>query len=209
MKSNKKGRGFVIIGLLLIAAAFFLCVYNIWEGKRAEKSVKDAVSYLEEKILEEEASDSEEVEIVPDYLLNPNMEMPTESMNGNEYIGILNFPTLGQELSVMSGWSYSKLKLSPCRYEGSAYQNNLIILAHNYRSHFGTLNNLHIGDSVTFTDVEGNVFGYQVAELEVLMSTAIEEMESGNWDLTLFTCTLDGQSRVTVRCELVEGKDHI
>lgn len=201
MKSNRKGKSFMIIGLLLIAAAFLLCMYNIWEGKRAEKSVKDAVSYLEEKILEEEDSASEKEEIVPDYMLNPDMEMPIEYVNGNEYIGILNFPTLRQELAVMSEWSYSQLKISPCRYKGSAYQNNLIILAHNYPSHFGTLKNLHIGDNVTFTDVEGNVFCYQVSELEVLMPTAIEEMESGNWDLTLFTCTLEGQSRVTVRCD--------
>lgn len=205
MKSNRKGKIFMIIGLLLIVAAFSLCVYNIWEGKRAGKSVKDAVGYLEEKIFEEEASVSEEVEIIPDYILNPDMEMPIEHVNGNEYIGILNLPSLGRELSVMSEWSYSKLKISPCRYKGSVYQNNLIILAHNYMSHFGTLKNLHIGDSVTFTDVDGNVFFYQVAELEVLMPTAIEEMESGNWDLTLFTCTLDGQSRVTVRCELVSN----
>lgn len=204
MKSNKKWKIFMIIGLLLIAAAFLLCVYNIWEGKRAEKSVEDAVSYLEEKIFEEESSDSEEGKNVPDYILHPEMEMPIESVNGNEYIGILNLPSLGLELSVMSEWSYSNLKLSPCRYQGSAYQNNLIILAHNYMTHFGTLKNIHIGDRVIFTDVDGNIFCYQVVEIEALMPTAIEEMESGNWDLTLFTCTLEGQSRVTVRCELVD-----
>ena len=31
-------------------------------------------------------------------------------------------------------------------------------------------------------------------------STAIEEMVTGDWDLTLFTCTLSGQTRFTVRC---------
>ena len=30
--------------------------------------------------------------------------------------------------------------------------------------------------------------------------TAVEEMEAGEWDLTLFTCTPDSRSRVTVRC---------
>lgn len=204
MKSNKKGKVFMMMGLLLIAAAFLLSGYNIWEGKRAEKSVEESVSCLEEAIFEEESSDAGEMKTVPDYILNPDIEMPIEYVNGNGYIGILNIPSLGLELSVMSEWSYPNLKISPCRYKGSAYQNNLIILAHNYTSHFGTLKNLRIGDSVTFTDVDGNVFCYKVAELEVLMPTAIEEMQSGNWDLTLFTCTLGGQSRVTVRCELAD-----
>ena len=29
-------------------------------------------------------------------------------------------------------------------------------------------------------------------------------MEAGDWDLTLFTCTIGGQTRVTIRLERVE-----
>ena len=53
---------------------------------------------------------------------------------------------------------------------------------------------------VTFTDVDGNLFTYAVSQLEELPGTAIEQMDAGDWDLTLFTCTLGGRSRVTVRC---------
>ena len=42
-------------------------------------------------------------------------------------------------------------------------------------------------------------------ELETLSPFAIEEMTGGNWDLTLFTCTVGGQYRVTVRCVLANG----
>ena len=38
--------------------------------------------------------------------------------------------------------------------------------------------------------------------METLMPTAVEEMESGDWDLTLFTCTVGGRTRVAVRCAL-------
>ena len=48
--------------------------------------------------------------------------------------------------------------------------------------------------------MEGSTFSYTVMELEPLPADAVEEMTSGDWDLTLFTCTLDGQSRITVRC---------
>ena len=75
-----------------------------------------------------------------------------------------------------------------------------VIVAHNYASHFGRLKNLILGDIVIFTDMDGNEFRYKVAYIETLAGTAIEEMQSGEWDLTLFTCTPGGKSRVTIRC---------
>ena len=85
------------------------------------------------------------------------------------------------------------------------YYNNKILVkrviaAHNYKTHFGRLKELRPGDEVRFTDTEGNAFRYTVAELETLGKYDVEEMAAGDWDLTLFTCTYGGQSRVTVRC---------
>lgn len=59
---------------------------------------------------------------------------------------------------------------------------------------------MQVGDPVIFKDVDGNEFVYEVAEMEVLQAAAVEEMRGGDWDLTLFTCTLSGQSRTTIRC---------
>ena len=132
------------------------------------------------------------------------MEMPVETINGIDFIGVLRIPALELELPVISEWNYPNLKTAPCRYSGSAYLNNLIICGHNYTSHFGTLKNLWEGDIATFTDMDGNVFTYKMVERETLNPTDIEGMESGNWDLTLFTCTVGGQSRVTIRFELEE-----
>lgn len=54
------------------------------------------------------------------------------------------------------------------------------------------------------TDVEGNRFFYQVDSVEILKKTEVEQMEAGDWDLTLFTCTYGGQTRFTLRCVLEE-----
>ena len=45
----------------------------------------------------------------------------------------------------------------------------------------------------------------EVAALEVLSPFDVEEMTTGDWDLTLFTCTVGGQSRIAVRCESVQN----
>lgn len=47
---------------------------------------------------------------------------------------------------------------------------------------------------------DANVSTYAVVEVEVLDKTALEEMEAGDWALTLFTCTYGGQTRLTVGC---------
>ena len=133
------------------------------------------------------------------------VEIPfRKTSDGNDYIGTLDLPRLNLSLPIMSEWSDAKLKITPCRYAGTAYKSGFLIAGHNYRRHFGPLGRIAPGDRVTFTDVDGNVFAYNVAEIQVLKPTAIEDMLSEKWDLSLFTCTLGGQTRLTVRCEKAE-----
>ena len=193
-------------GLLLIAAALLLTGFNLWDERRATDSAGKVLQELDSICPEDtqtetpEPTDPREVEI-PDYILDPSREMPAVEIDGSVYIGVLTLPSLELELPVMETWSYPNLRIAPCRYSGSAYQDDMIIAAHNYRTHFGHLKELGTGDEVRFTDMEGNVFRYTVAELETLGKYDVDDMKSGDWDLTLFTCTYGGQSRVTVRCQ--------
>lgn len=187
---KNKGSLLILTGSLLIFFSFLLIIYNVKESTQAEKNVVKTVEKLALEL----------PETAKEPFVMPQIEMPEIEIDGNTYIGVLKLPSLSQELPVMSGWSYPKLKLAPCRYQGSAYEKDLIIMAHNYPAHFGSLKELSVGETVTFTDVDGNIFYYEVAELEILDPFQTEAMEAGEWDLTLFTCTLGGQRRVTVRC---------
>ena len=203
----KRNKIFTGIGLLLLAAALFLTAYNIVSDAKAGKTAYTVLDQLAPETENPEISQptpTPKETVIPDYILNPEMAMPEEEVDGQKYIGVLRIPTLSLELPVISEWSYPSLQIAPCRYAGSAYLNNMVIAAHNYYSHFGYLKDLSQGDEVTFTDIDGNVFKYKVVEIETLSPFATEEMTSGDWALTLFTCTVGGQSRVTVRCELAE-----
>lgn len=138
----------------------------------------------------------------PAFVRYPDMEMPTKEIDGETYIGVVEIPSLELSLPVMSDWSYPQLKKAPCRYVGSVYSHDVVICGHNYDRHFGRLKELVPGDEVRFTDMDGNVFRYSVCAVEQLAKTAVEEMQTGDWDLTLFTCTKGGVMRVTVRCAL-------
>lgn len=197
MKMRKRGSAIlIVIGLALVISAFGLASYNFWDNDRAAREAKSIYDTISEEI------NTPSDDFIPDYVLNPNMDMPTVEHDGYKYIGTLTIPVIDLELPVMDSWSYPKLKIAPCRYSGSAYLNNMIIAAHNYTGHFGRLKNLQPGDDVIFTDVDGNVFNYKVAQMETLVPTAVEEMISGEWDLTIFTCTVGGSTRVTLRCML-------
>ena len=177
---RKRGTLLILIGLLLIVAALFLALYNMWDEARVDEVKVVILEQLEPKAVE----NIEEQEL-PDYKKYPDMEMPVKEIDGKSYIGILEIPYLNLKLPVISEWSYPNLKTAPCRYEGSAYQNNLIIAAHNYQSHFGNLKSLLQEEQILFTDMDGNVFEYRVLEMEIIEPTDIERMESGEWDLTL------------------------
>lgn len=204
-KHVKLGTGLMIGGIFLLFLSALLVCYNLWDNYRAQTSSDEIlrqVQYEAAKELDDTAGAFSQD--IPLYMSYPKMEMPMVVIDGCEYIGEIDIPSLGLALPVMSEWSYPNLKRSPCRYSGSAYQNNLVIAAHNYKSHFGTIKNLNYGDSVIFTDMDGNVFEYKVIEIEQLSPTDVDEMKNSEWDLTLFTCTMSGSNRVTIRCVLEE-----
>lgn len=198
MKKNKAGNCLIYIGFLFVVAAIILTSYNFWDDRRAAAASGAA---MEEILLDISKAKEMQEEETPDYFVAPEMEMPKSSVGKYDYIGVLDIPALGMNLPVVGELSYSALKVAPCRYTGSAYQDDLIIAAHNYSGHFGKIKRLQAGDDVFFTDMDGNLFSYQVVSMEVIKDTAVEDMRSGGYDLTLFTCTYSGESRVTIRCE--------
>lgn len=204
---SRRGQLLTVCGALLIGAALTLAVYNLWDESRAASQAGAALGRLVRDLPVEPPTQEEGGELViPDYILDPGREMPAEEIDGNAYIGVLEIPALELSLPVIDQWSDQALKTAPCRYSGSAYTDDMVIAAHNYQRHFGQIKTLTAGDEVTFTDMDGNLFSYEVAAVEVLQPAAVEEMTSGEWPLTLFTCTLGGASRVTVRCERTEGE---
>lgn len=200
-----KGNGLILLGLLMMLGAGGLAIRNEYDDNRAQQSAEAVLEQLRGEWTDRETL-QEETEPPADCSRKPAGEMPIEMIDGRPYIGVLAIPALDLELPVIGIWNDSDLRRAPCRYSGSAYSDDLVIAAHNYRSHFGNLKNLRAGDRIILTDMAGNVFTYEVSVLETLQPTAVEEMTSGRWPLSLFTCTAGGKLRVTVRCGLVGEK---
>ncbi len=199
----KKRRGTVLIllGVLLLLGALGFAGYNVLDARRAEQQADAVQLQLDERIKQNEAKKK---------ALLPGQrplgeEMPVEIIDGRRYIGTIEIPALDKKLPVLEDWSYENLKISPCRYSGTYYTNDLVICAHNYSSHFNGLRWIEPGEEVIFTSVDGVRYRYIITYRETLYPTEVDKMiqAQDDWDLTLFTCYIGGRTRCTVRCTLV------
>ena len=185
----------VFLGVCCILSSVGFVAYNRWENENAEDIAQDLLEDIQ-SIIEEKQPE----QFLPE-------EMATVKVDGYDCIGILSVPVLDLELPVLTDWSYAKLKKAPCHYYGTYYEKDFVIAAHNYKAHFGRLSELQAGDVVVFTDVSGTAHYYEVVLIETLPKNATQEMITSGFDLSLYTCTPGGASRVTVRCNVVKGSN--
>lgn len=220
---RKKGSVLIAMGLLLLAAALLLTAYNIWDGRRADRAAQSVLQSLRAQVPGPASSDAPENITQPaapadapqedtgaaqpseptEPTVPGQREMPTVVVGGYRYIGELDVPSLELSLPVMEDWDYERLKTAPCRYSGNVYEDDLVICAHNYPTHFSPLKYAPLGTQVKFTDAEGTEFYYTVASIETVGPSDVEGLLSGDWDLTLFTCNTGGQTRCAIRCQRV------
>ena len=210
-KNNRRsvfGNILIILGLLLIAASIGLTVYNLWDAERAAQE-SNAIADILIKEIGDDFVDG--ITVLP--YTDANTPMPTKMIDGYEYIGILEIPSESLTLPVMSKWDYDRLKIAPCRFTGSYYSNDLVICGHNYSKHFSPIKWMDIGEDIYFINVEGLTIHYIVVNRETLQPTDVDLMVDNknnnkestmDWDMTLFTCNIGGQTRCAVRCSRVD-----
>ena len=175
--------------IALFAVALFL--YNNFENKKAQEQSNRVMHAIIDTVDNNQTND----EIDPF-----DTEMKVVDIEGNDYIGYLDIPELNVTLPVMSECDYSRLRVAPCRYYGSIKTDNLVICAHNYKSHFGYIGELSLDSMVMFTDMEGTKNMYTVTSVEILHPTDTELVKDTGDDLILYTCTYSGRTRIVVRC---------
>ena len=194
------GKGLMLLGVILLLGAAGLYGYNQWVDYQAGQKSDAAALSLVEGI---QSNDVPIVEMQDEELSEEQIKVA--ELDGAYYMGVLTIPAMEKILPIQSTWSEAQLKISPCRYSGSIQEGQLVIAGHNYKRHFTGLASLPIGESVVFTDLEGNQIFYEVREVYTVSATNIEGMVNSGYDLSLFTCNYSGKARVTVRCERVEA----
>ncbi|MCL2056123.1 MAG: sortase [Oscillospiraceae bacterium] len=189
-----------VVTFLLVTSAFcFLAtvgflVYHVLDDNRAGNSSAQISQILTDFIGGGNPGGADEEDFAE--------PTPLMLQYGEAYMGLISIPSLSLELPVNNELSDENLENSPCRYIGDI-SGPLIISAHNYRHHFANIDRLTKGDQVVITDMRGNEHRYAVELTEQLHESDIDGMINSPYDLTLFTCTLDNEKRITVRCSKI------
>lgn len=204
MKNKKLRILFVMVGALCLLGAGGLRIYTEYSEGQAQEYSKEIVAefgqvFAQQGELDKASTDTDTAKIE---LLQ---ESSTINILGEEYLGLLSIPQLGLELPVCAYWSDALLIKTPCVFSGSREEGNLIIVAHNYQAHFGTIYQLELGDEISLLDSNGNYDRYLLIATEQLSGDDQESLQAGEWDLTLSTCLYGNNTqRVVLRFSLIQ-----
>ena len=154
----------ILLLVLLIVVAAVLGV-RMWRSGSAEKNLAELTAGLEAAI---------------------PAEGSTVNVNGYECVALLEPMALESKLPVLQEYSDRTLTVAPAIYAGEIGQPGLVIGGSNASSHFGQLTDLFYGDLVWITAVDGTLYEYEMDELEIQKGEDPADLDSHDWDLTLF-----------------------
>lgn len=201
--NRRIGLIFILLGAAALAAAALLAGRNFLEERRAEQNASQLLARIEQW------SAQPEQEVNQAVLVEAPDDSPTV-WDSYDVDGVLSIPRLGLELPVLSQYTEELLKVSPCVYQGlgGSEPERLVIAGHNYRSHFGSLDQLAPGDEITYRSLDKVETCFQVTQLVEIGAEDAALLEEGEWDLTLLTCNLDMSRRLLVRCDMAAPDSH-
>ncbi|MBP5197991.1 MAG: sortase [Lachnospiraceae bacterium] len=211
-KNARLARGIVSgIAVLFILAGAGFAVYHIELEKEISRENQEIIKEISASIKKNSLANvpALDSDIIPEVVTedrevveeNKNISVPKD---GREYIGVIEIPDYDITLPVLAEYSGASMKTTPCVYYGDIDTSDLVIVGHNYDTQFGALRECEDETEVILTLTDGSVYEYTSYLTEEMNPDEVDRMIEGNWDLTLFTCSLNGEKRVAIRCDLLE-----
>lgn len=127
---------------------------------------------------------------------------PVLSINETDFIGVLELPQFKSTLPVCADWG--NITKYPCKFSGSIYDGTLQIGATSQRGQYDFYRDISLGDTVIFTDAEGNSYTYAVTNLQYEKhadQTTLSQKESA---LTLFIKNVYDFEYLIVYCDVLK-----
>ena len=125
--------------------------------------------------------------------------MATLSLDKKDYVGVIEMPKFSSALPVSTSWG--RLTSSPSRYSGSAYDASLKIGATTQKGQYDFYKEISVGDSVFFTDMEGNRFSYSISDIRYENHIGSTELDKVDSSLTIFIKNIYGFEYMVIYCK--------
>ena len=177
------------VGLLVASVVlFFVWQCGIWTS--AQKAA-DCVQILRMLMPEPQGAYLEE---------RTDNSMPVLSLDGTDYVGVLELPTHSSSLPVCANWGYSSKQ--PCRFSGSIYDGTMQIGGTSQKGQYEFYREISVGDAVYFTDMTGHRYTYAVKDIRNEKHANQAALASVDATLVLFIKNIYAFEYVIVFCDV-------
>ena len=183
----------LLIGIGLLAGALVTLAVWQWNINASKEKSHDYIQLLRETMPDPVNATLEE---------RRDNSMPVLSVEGTDFVGIIEMPRYNLALPVCAEWGQSSE--TPCLFSGSIYNSTLQIGATSQKGQFDFYREISVGDQIYFTDMEGNRYTLEVTGLRYedhIDQTALQKEDAA---MTLFVKNLYAFDYLVVYCNAVE-----
>jgi sortase A len=126
--------------------------------------------------------------------------MSVLSVDGEDFVGIVEIPRYESTLPVCAAWG--KASKYPCRFNGSIYDSTMQIGATTQKGQYDFYRELSVGDTVIYTDVEGNRYTFSITGLRSEKHADQAALQREDVPLTLFIKNIYSFEYLIVFCDV-------
>ena len=184
---------FILVGVCLLVGAIVVLAFWRWNMNNSEKQAQFYVDTLRELIPKPQNAVPEE---------RRDNTMSVLSVDGTDFVGILEIPGYESALPVCADWG--KTFKYPCRFSGSIYDGTMQIGATTQKGQYHFYRELSVGDTIIYTDVEGNRYTFAITSLRYEKHADQAALQQGDAPLTLFIKNIYSFEYLIVFCDVLQ-----
>lgn len=195
MRKQKKGiirKICTFVGVILLVSALIVLV--LWQRtiQISEQQAKKYVEAIRELTPESQGA-------VPD--ARKDNTMSVLSLEGEDFVGLLEMPGHGSAMPVCASWG--GVTKYPCHFDGNIYEQTMQIGATSQKGQYDFYREISVGESVFFTDMEGNRYAYTITNIRYEKKVDQTLLEREDAPLTLFIKNIYAFEYIIIYCDVL------
>ena len=179
----------VLLGICLLVVAALVLIFWQWGIHKSQQEATKNVQTIRTLIPEAQGAVLEE---------RQDNTMSVLSINGTDFVGILEIPKFGSSLPVCANWG--EVSQHPCRLSGSVYDRTMQIGTTSQKGQCDFYRDVSVGDFVFFTDMEGNRFSYEITDIRYEKHADQTTLQQEDAALTLFIKNIYSFEYIIIFC---------
>ena len=182
----------ILAGVCLLVVAIGVLIFWQWSIHTSARKAEYYVNTLRTLMPEPRGAVLEE---------RRDNTMSTLSMDGIDFVGLLEIPRYSSALPVCADWGTPAKH--PCQFYGSIYDRTMKIGGTSQKGQFDFYREISVGDAVYFTDMEGNRYAYSVTDVRYEESADQAALQRKDASLTLFIKNIYALDYIIIFCDVL------